>query len=245
MSDPSTRVEVEKLAHELAVDAGRLDFLTTLPASAVRDLRADLAEALFARHEARFRRLAKLSHLAPLPITAKVVEIAFSPLLGARVAAVMDPEHAARLAGRLDPLFLTDLSVRLDPARAEPIIRGLPETLVVDVGRRLLDREEYLALGRFVSVVDVDTAVAVVAEASPAEMLQVGLFTEDVAALDAVMGAMSDERLVDVLAAGLSNERYDDLATLLTAVSPASRQRLLGLLDDREARPLHDRLGVD
>jgi len=242
VSDLATRVEVEKLAHELSVDPGRLGFLAALPHETVRDLRTDLAEALFARHEARFRRLAKLSHLAPVAITAKVAEVAFSPLLGARVAAVMDVDHAVRLAGRLSPRFLTDLSVRLDPVRAAPIIRGLPAKLVVDVGRRLLERQEYLALGRFVSVVEPEAALAVVADATGEDLLRVALYTEDVAALDTVIGGVPDVRLTEVLAAGLASERYDDLATLLQAVSPPTRERLVELLADLDGQPLRHRL---
>ena len=241
MSDLVARVEVEKLAHDLSVDAGRLEFLAALPAGTVRTLRADLAEALFARHEARFRRLAKLSHLAPMPIVAKVAEVAFSPLLGARVAAVMEPEHAVRLARRLNVAFLTDLSVRLDPVRAEPIIRGLPADLVVDIGRRLVERKEYVALGRFVSVVDADAALAVVVDATADDLLRVASFTEDADALDGVIGGLSDERLTEVLTVGLASERYDDLATLLQAVGPQTRERLVGLLGDLDAQPLLDR----
>lgn len=249
MSGPTTRAEIGRLAAELDVGPERLAFLADLEPAVIRDLRADLAEALHTRHEAKFRRLARLSHLAPAPITAKVAEVAFSPLLGARVAAVMDPEHAVRLASKLSPRFLTDISTRLDPVRAEPIIRGLPVKTVVDVGRRLLEREEYLPLGRFVSVVDTDTALEVVATATAAEMLAVALWTEDVAALDAVMQRLPDERLADVLAVGLAADApesaYDDLAAVLDAASDETRARLLALaadLDGVDAAPLAERL---
>lgn len=233
MSHLAVRVEVAKLAHDLSVDPDALAFLTDAPADSVRALRTDVAHALFQRHEARFRRLARLSHLAPVPITAKVAEVAFSPLLGARVAAVMDPELAVRLAARLSPGFLTDLAVRLDPVRAEPIIRGLPVPLVQEVGARLLERGEHLVLGRFVSVVDVEAALAVVAEASPADLLQVALCTEELDALEAVMSRLPDDRLVGVLEAGRAPGSSEDLAALLESVSDPTRERLLGLLDRR------------
>ncbi|RYP87023.1 hypothetical protein EKO23_07030 [Nocardioides guangzhouensis] len=249
MTGPSVRAEVGRLAAELDVDPGELAFLHDVPPTAIRDLRADLAEALHTRHEAKFRRLARLSHLAPAPITAKVAEVAFSPLLGARVAAVMEPEQAIRLAARLSPGFLTDVSTRLDPVRAEPIIRGLPVRTVVDVGRRLLEREEYLPLGRFVSVVDTDVALEVVEVASAEQMLAVALWTEEVAALDAVMQRLPDARLADVLAVGLAADAresaYDDLAAVLAAAGDATRARLLDLaagLDGADATPLTERL---
>jgi hypothetical protein len=241
---------VGRLAAELDVTPERLAFLHDVAPEAVRRLRADLAEALHTRHEAKFRRLARLSHLAPAPVTAKVAEVAFSPLLGARVAAVMDPEHAVRLAARLSPRFLTDVSTRLDPVRAAPIIRGLPVRIVVDVGRRLLEREAYLPLGRFVSVVATDVALEVVEVATPAQMLAVALWTEDVTALDAVMRELPDDRLGDVLAAGLATDApesaYDDLAAVLASASEPTRDRLLRLaadLDGVDAAPLAERLG--
>ena len=249
MSGTTVRAEVGRLAAELAVDPGDLAFLHDVPPAAIRDLRADLAEALHTRHEAKFRRLARLSHLAPAPITAKVAEVAFSPLLGARVAAVMEPEQAIRLAARLSPRFLTDVSTRLDPVRAAPIIRGLPVRTVVDVGRRLLEREEFLPLGRFVSVVDTDVALEVVEVASAQQMLAVAVWTEDVAALDAVMQRLPHQRLADVLAAGLAADApesaYDDLAAVLSAASDVTRDRLLDLaagLEGVDAAPLAERL---
>ena len=70
MKHLGVRVELAKLAHELSVDPDALAFLADVPAASVRALRADVSRALFHRHEARFRRLARLSHLAPVPITA-------------------------------------------------------------------------------------------------------------------------------------------------------------------------------
>lgn len=226
-----SRIEVAKLAHELGVDPATLAWLGAVAPVDVRALRELVTEARFRRHEARFRRLAKLSGVAPVPIAARIAQHGLGPLLGARTAAVMEPALAGRLAARLDPEYLTELSVHLDPVRAEPIIRALPDSLVVDVGRRLLARSAYLALGRFLSVVATATALEVVADARGADLFEVALFTEDPTALAAVVAALPDDRLTEVLSAADGQERYADLAALLATSPAATRKRLLGLAD--------------
>ena len=223
-----SRMQVVKLGNELGVDAEELAFLLPLPADTVRDLRHLVAEAVFARHEARFLRLAKVSGIAPPGITAKIAEAALGPLLAARTAAVMRVDVAVQLASKLRPDFLTDLTVRLDPTRAEPIVRALPADLVVDVGRRLLERGDFLTLGRFVAIVDTEISLRVVETADDEQLLEVALFTEDEAALEAVVAALPDDRVSDVLAA--ASDRDQDLATLLASASGEARARLERLL---------------
>lgn len=225
----SARIEVARLAHELGADPAGLDWLEPVPPADVRRLRQLVTEARFRRHEARFRRLAKLSGMAPPPIAARVAEHALGPLLGARTAAVMRPDVAGRLAARLDPGYLTELSVHLDPVRAEEIIRSLPDPLVVDVGRRLLARGEHLTLGRFVSVVPTGTALEVVEGASGGQLFEVALFTEDPAALDAVVAELPDDRLREALAAAQGQGRHADLEALLATARADTRERLLAL----------------
>lgn len=223
------RIEVTKLAHELDCDRHEVAFLEEVPRDTVRDLRAMVAEARFVRHEARFRRVAKLAAAAPAPITARIAEGALGPLLGARVAAVLEPAVARRLAARLSPDYLADLSVHLDPARSGAIVADLPRDLVVDVGQRLLARGEHLTLGRLLSVVPTEAALAVVDEASSEELFEVALLTEDPAALDQVVAQLPDERLAQVAAVAREQGRDDDLAALLAIGNAASRKRFAAL----------------
>lgn len=193
----------------------------------IRQLRAQVSDALFARHEDRVTRLASLSRLLPVPMTAKIAELALGPMLSARVAAALDPREAARLAGHLDAGFLTTLAVSLDPKRVAAIVRGIDDKLVVDVGRRLLAKGEYLVLSRFVSVVDTDVALAVVASATPDALLQVALFTDEPAALDSIVARLSDETLADIIRAAADADAYDAAVTLPLALSTESCSRLV------------------
>jgi len=232
VAELASRVEVAKLAHELDADEHTLTFLYDRSPDELRDLRSAVSTALFTRHEDRVKRLASLSKSLPHGITAKIAQIALGPTLSARVAAVMDPADAVRLAKQLDPAFLTDVSEALDPERVQGIVSGLPQDLIVDVGKRLLKRGRHLTLGRFVSVVSVDAALGVVAAAEADDLLQVAIFTEEPSALEAVVRRLSDARLAEVIHAAVAKDAYDYAVTLLLSLSPDSRRRLVTQLDD-------------
>ncbi|UUZ61475.1 hypothetical protein [Nocardioides sp. B-3] len=138
----------------------------------------------------------------------------------------------------LKPAFLTKLAVSLDPKRAEPILRALPRALVVDVGRRLLARGEHITPGRFVSVVSVAAAPGVVEGAQGSDLLKVALYTEEPAALEAIVQRLDDDALRSALEAAHVEQTYDDAVVLLSALSAGSTARLMGLVAglDPEAR---------
>ncbi|KRF17300.1 hypothetical protein ASG90_08355 [Nocardioides sp. Soil797] len=235
MTTLANRVEIIKLAQVLDVDEGELASLAGLPADDIRTVRTAVGEQIFTQHEARFRRIAKLAATVPAPLSAKIAQMALSPLLGARVAAVMEPSVAVKLAGSLGTSYLADLSVALDPVRAEPIIARIPVGMIKEIGALLVERQEYFALGRFVSVIEPDTALEVVRDASGRDLLQVALFADDLEALDALVQRVDDERLVDAIRAAHEEGLYDDAVTLVVSVSPTSRERLVPLIAALEA----------
>lgn len=230
MTTLANRVEIIKLAQVLGVEEGELSALAPVPAEDIRTVRTAVGEQIFSRHEARFRRIAKVAASVPAPLSAKIAQMALSPLLGARVAAVMEPAVAVKLAGSLGTTYLADLSVALDPVRAEPIIAKIPVGLIQEIGALLVERQEYFALGRFVSVIEPDTALEVVRDASGRDLLQIALFADDLEALDALVQRVDDQRLVDAIRAAHEESLYDDAVTLVVSVSPASRERLVPLI---------------
>lgn len=241
MGDLRSRIEVTKLARELGVEESEISFLTASAPEDLRELRRLTSTALFARNEDRVKLLAALSRMLPVPLTAKIAAVALGPALSARVAGVLDPREASRLAGHLEPPFLATLAVSLDPARVAPIVRGLPDELVVDVGRRLLAAGEHVTLARFVAVVSPDVAMGVVVNATGADLLQVALFTDEPAALDAIVHRISDEVLADVIRAASAAHAYDAAVTLLTSLSAHSCARLVaqvGVVEDNARESL-------
>lgn len=227
------QTEVTKLKQELGVSDQRLSFLAELDAGDLGNLRHHISHALFSRHETRFHTLASLSRAMPTAITAKVAEYALGPMLSARVANVLDPGQAVKLANGLSPEFLTEVSRGLDPSRSTNIIRGLPHKLIVDVGLRLLGQGEFLTLGRFVSVVTVDDAVAVIEGANAEQVLQTALMTEDPTALDSIVRRLSDERLSEVVETAIGSDHFDDALALLAVLSQQSKDRIVRFAADQ------------
>ena len=223
------RVELTKLAHELGVDVADVEVLDELSREELVELRGLVSHALFAPHEHRFGRFAAMARLVPAGLAAKSAEVALGPVMTARVAAVTEPELAVRMASHVSPAFMARMSPHLDPSKIEGILSGLPESTVVDVGRRLVEAREHIALGRFISFVPVTTSVQVVADAAPLELLQIALFTEDPASLDAVIAELPDERIVGVLVAAEDGGVMDDAVTMQAPLSTATRTRILAL----------------
>ena len=228
MGDLLSRIEITKLAHELNAPEADLAFLTASSQAEIRDLRHLAQTALFARNEDRIKLLAALSRVLPVPMTAKIAEHALGPMLSARVAGALDPREATRLAGHLTSAFLAKLAPSLDPSRVAPIVRGLDDKLVVEVGRLLLRQHEHLTLSRFVAVVDVGVAMGVVAEATGADLLQVAIYCDEPAALDAIAQRLPDQMLADVIAAASDADAYDAAVSLLASLSQDVCGRIVG-----------------
>ncbi|MDT0201393.1 hypothetical protein [Nocardioides sp. AE5] len=235
MSTLAHRVETMKLAAALGVAPEAVSMLAAAPPESIRALRTAYGEAVFARHESRFRRIAQVAAAVPAAVSGRIAQLALPPALAARVAAVMDAPLAVRLAGSLSLDYLTSLSVSLDPLRAAPILDGIDDDTVVAVGQGLLARGEHLTLGRFVSVIKPDVAMRVVDGASGADLIQVALLAEDPAALDALIERIGDDVLVAAIDAAHADDVYADALTLVSQVSAANRDRLVGLIAQLDA----------
>lgn len=227
MTALTSALEITKLAHEMHVDETELGFLATTSPDDLRDLRGIVSHAMFSRHESRVKGLAAVSKKLPAAVTAKITEIAMGPVLSARVAAVMDPADAAKLAGHLKPEFLAELSVHLDPSRVGPIIAKLDQSLLVDVGRRLLADGHVLTLARFTGVVGPDTSLRVMDGASGAEILRVALFLDDTSVLGEILAGLPDETVSEIAAATADDGEAAD--ALLATLSDDSRARIASL----------------
>ncbi len=237
MSGLLRHVELVKLAHDLQVDVEEVEFLRALSQEQLRSLRASVNHALFAPYEPRFARMAGVSRHVPAPLAAKGAQVALGPLVAARVAAVTETQHAVKLTEHLSTEFLAEMTPHIDPEKVEEIVVALPARTVVEIGHELVRRQEYIPLGRFVSYVTVETALRVIEDAPPEDLLQIAIFTEDRAALDHVIAAVDDRTIVAVLEAADARDQIDDALALLSALAVASRTRVVGLVATLEEHP--------
>lgn len=216
MPDAMSRIEVDKVAWELGTSADELAFLAASGVDELRALRTTIREGLHARHADLVARLAALSRLLPVGLSAKMAENAFGPVLSARVAGALDPKDAAKLAGSLDRDFLARLAAHLDPADVGPLVEVLPADLMDDIGGRLLAAGEHLALARFLAVVDTDLALRIVAGADPVALLRIALLSEDPVALGAIVERLDDATVEQVRGAAAGTVDHDAAVALLS-----------------------------
>lgn len=202
MSDLLTRAELVKLARALGAQPEAVAFLGDRDHYELRQLSERVTAALFDEHRPAFQRLADASRLLPASLVAKLSELVFGPMISARVAGLMPPERAVEVAGRLHLRFLADVCVEIDPRSAVELLARIPTALVVDVARLLLERREYVTMGRFVDDLP-DTAVRAVITGldDDAALVCVAAFVERRERLIELFEMLPPERLRRVVAA--------------------------------------------
>ena len=198
-----------------------------------------MTRALYAPHENRFRRVASFGRVVPVPLAAKGTEVALGPLVAGRIAAVADPAHAVEGCRPHQPRVPVpdDAAPRPVPRRRHRVAARTRSSSSRS-GTSRSQRQEYIPLARFVSYVPVSSALQVVADAPPLDLLRTALYAEDLDALDRIIAEVPEDRLEDVLVAAADADELDDALTLLELISVPSRVRVVqhrpGL--DRRAR---------
>ena len=163
MSDLLTRAELVKLSRVLGTSEAAVAFLAKRNHLELRELEDRISAALFDEHRGALQRLADASRLLPASLVAKMSELVFGPVLSARVAGLMPPDRAIEVASKLKTKFLADVTMQLDPRSASELLARMPTKIIVDVATLLLQRNEYVTMGRFVDDLP-DTAIRAVLE---------------------------------------------------------------------------------
>ncbi|MFC4127154.1 hypothetical protein [Nocardia rhizosphaerae] len=228
-----TMAEIAKLARVLDVDPAELDFLTAQPASAIKAFRDQVSDEMSARDVLRMQRLAAAVKLVPKPIAALVAEKALGPALTAAVAGAVDPVRAVAIAESLSPKFLADATVLLDPKRAAEVIARVPDTMAAEVARELIERGDYLTMGRLAGAMPESVLWAALPQAADSDILQVGLHLEDSSQAERLLGMVTD-RVPGMVAAMYAEQKWADAISLLDIIGPAERARMADIVAQQE-----------
>lgn len=202
MPDLLTRAELVKLSRVLGANPEAVAFLADRGHLELRELQDAISRALFDEYRPAFQRLADASRLLPASLIAKLSERVFGPMLSARVAGLMPPGRAVEVATRLHTRFLADVCVEIDPRSAVDLLANIPTDLVVTVAKLLLERGEYVAMGRFVDDLP-DAAIRAVMKGvdDHAALVRIAGYVERRERLIELMEMLPDERLKQVVAA--------------------------------------------
>ncbi|HEV7647028.1 MAG TPA: hypothetical protein VGP26_02590 [Actinophytocola sp.] len=209
--------ELVKLARALGTTQDEIAFTTPLGAAGIRLLRERVVGALYDEHRAAFRRVAAITRTLPMPVNVRITLRAFPPLLAARVAGEMTPERAAELANRLPVEYLAESCVHLDPRRAAPLISRLDPDRVLAVVVELVDRDDFVTLGRLLDAASEKLLAHLAAAISDEALLRIGCYAESGAQLARAIGVLTPERLrgiVRTAVTGPPDLRAAGLATI-------------------------------
>jgi hypothetical protein len=228
-----SHAEVMKLARLLSTTPERLAYLGRLAPADTRALR-ERANDVFHEGDRRLGRVALASRIPPAPVTAWIAQHLFGPLLCARVAGLLDTRRAVDLAKRMPPEFLADLATHLDPRRAREIIFALPPELIGKVARVLNERDEHIAMGRFVGNMTDDALRACFAVIDDATLLRISYFVKEKDQLDHVVGLLEIERVRNAIRSAAGEDLWPQALDLLTRVTPERAGRLADLAADED-----------
>jgi hypothetical protein len=241
VSDLLTRAELTRLARVLGAAEAAVEFLAAREHLELRELESRVSAALFDEHRPAFQRLADASRLLPASLVAKVSELVFGPMLSARVAGLMPPARAVEVATQLRPRFLADVCMQLDPRSAAELLALIPAPIVVGVAKLLLERGEFMTMGRFVDDLPDAAIRAVIRDVSDdAALVRIAGFVERRERLIELVEMIPPERLprvVATVAAGPPDVQRAGLA-MMSQLSERQQGRLGDLAIALGAEPL-------
>lgn len=214
MSRLAAHAEILKLARLLGTAAERFSYLEGKPVEEIRELRAHATDALFAEGGHGLERLAAPSKIMPAAVTAKIGH-ALGPVLAARVAGSLDPARAVEVASHLPPDFVAEIAIHIDPRKARDVIAGMPSHLVAKWTPLLVEREEWVTMGRFLGSLSDEAIEAAVKPLDGEVLVRTGIVTEDTSHMDAVVAMLSDEQLAEVVEAAVEHQLWPEALSLL------------------------------
>lgn len=228
-----SHAEVMKLARLLDTSPERLGYLHRLAPEDTRALR-ERANDVFHEDDRRLGRVALAARIPPAQVTAWIAQHLFGPLLCARIAGLLETRRAVDLAKRVSPEFLADLAMHLDPRRAREIIFALPPGLIGKVAAELTEREEHIAMGRFVGHMTDDALHACFAVIDDSTLLRISYFVEEKHQLDHVVGLLDIDRVRNAIREATDEDLWPQALDLLTRVSPERAGALADLAAEEE-----------
>lgn len=207
-TDLATRAELVKLARALGTsDLSQVEFAAVLPHEDIRRVRERVVATLYDEHRAAFQRVAAITRVLPTAVNVRIALRAFPPLLAARVAGEMTPDRAAELADRMPVEYLAEVCVHLDPRRAAPLVQRIRPGRVLGVVMELIDRGEYITLGRLLDAATEGVIHDVAMTVSTEALLRIGFYAESGAQLTRAVALLPPSRLRRVVRDALSGPR--------------------------------------
>jgi hypothetical protein len=223
VSNVETHSEITRLAALLRVSEDQLEFLAGQDLATLRELRGQITDRLFGADRNILEAIAKAQRMVPGAISTKIAVKVFPPSLSARVAGVLSTDAAVDMARRVPVDYLASLAPHLDPRRVTDILAKLPTQLLVDAGKILGERGEYIAMADFVGVLDDAQIAQINPVLSDESLVRTGLVIEEAKRVAAIMEMLPPERLAGVVATAARVGEWDGIRRATTHLTGATR----------------------
>src|SRR5258708_22258649 len=122
----------------------------------------------------------------------------------------MEPKRAADVGRQLDPTFLADVCVQLDPRAAGEIVPRMDLETVLAVTGELLNRGDYVTLGRFVGAMPDNELAAILEITEDDELVRVCAVAESPDGVGRIFGMLSRERRQSLPQRGSQKDRTQE-----------------------------------
>jgi hypothetical protein len=202
--DLTTEAELLKLARALGTTPEQVAFAAKLGHTDIRRLRERVVGALYDEHRLEFQRVATITRMLPTALNVRIALRAFTPMLAARIAGEMPPDRAAELANRMPVAYLAEGCVHLDPRRTGRLIGRIDHDRVLAVVIELVDRGEFITLGRLLDAATERIIRDVAAIVSDEALLRIGFYAESGPQLTRAVSALPADRLRSVVTCALA-----------------------------------------
>ncbi len=196
MTGLAARAELIKLGRALGAAPEQLSFLSDQAPEVLRHLRVALSDRIFDERRQVFRALAGWARWLPAWLAAGLVRWWLGPRLTARIAGELPAWRAAAISRFLPAFFMAEVAVALDPRSARELIGLLPVSQVAAIARILLDKRDFVTIGRFVGLMPDEVVCEVAGEvADEGDLLEIVFHLESRERIDHLVRILPPERI--------------------------------------------------
>jgi hypothetical protein len=230
MSRLANQAEIMKLADALEVPIEQIKFLAEVPPEALRHFRTAMIDRIFDQQQVLFRWFAAWVRWIPIWISVLIVRFWLGSLLATRIAGALPAWRAAAIAQHVPTEFMADIAKGLDPRMTRELVRLLSSKQVELIAKVLLQRRDFMTIGRFVGMLP-DRVIRDVAASikDEGDLLEIIFHVDSRARIDHIVHLLPFERIQRaMLIVGDPNRRelWPKVLSLVANVSDTMKREL-------------------
>ncbi len=237
--------EIDKLDADIGLSSDARASLATAKAENLRNLRKALQKKRFDHKRSGFKSLARLASLLPVATVARLAKDAFGPVLSGRIVGAMHPVTAAKIAKRLEPEFLAQIAAEAEPEHARKIIKLIDADVIRDAAMVLVERQDYMLMGRFADALSAPAIRLVVsAIKDDGVLLKIAYYMEERSQLSKIVMMIDNDRIASIMRTGTQQSLWPQALSVIDNVNPELRARLANIMAEQDEASLDNLVTV-